>query len=67
MLDYMAEEGFDVRTHEVEFRQYEPFLIGTRAMHIRSDFPFTNSLLTDKLPTIRLEMGGPQLEWREKI
>ena len=61
MLDYMAEEGIDVRTHEIEFRQYEPFLIGARAMHIRSDFPFTNSLLTGKLMTIRLEKGRGKL------
>jgi succinate dehydrogenase/fumarate reductase flavoprotein subunit len=28
MLNYMAEEGIDVRTHRVEFMQYEPFLVG---------------------------------------
>jgi len=38
----------------------------TRAMHIRSDFPFTNPLLSDKFLTIRLADGEPQLEWREK-
>jgi hypothetical protein len=62
----MAEEGIDLRTHKVEFRQYEPFLIGTRAMHIRSEFPFTNSLLIDKFLATRLEKGSLQLEWRKK-
>lgn len=38
----------------------------TRAMHIRSDFPFTNPLLADKFLTIRLENGNPVLEWRDK-
>lgn len=28
MLNYMAEEGIDVRKHMVEFMQYEPFLVG---------------------------------------
>ena len=28
MLNYMAEEGIDVRKHKVEFMQYEPFLVG---------------------------------------
>jgi succinate dehydrogenase/fumarate reductase flavoprotein subunit len=28
MLDYMAREGIDVRRHQVEFMQYEPFLVG---------------------------------------
>ncbi|MBW1801817.1 MAG: FAD-binding protein [Deltaproteobacteria bacterium] len=28
MLNYMAEEGIDVRKHRVEFMQYEPFLVG---------------------------------------
>jgi succinate dehydrogenase/fumarate reductase flavoprotein subunit len=28
MLNYMAEEGIDVRRHMVEFMQYEPFLVG---------------------------------------
>ncbi|MBW1802084.1 MAG: FAD-binding protein [Deltaproteobacteria bacterium] len=28
MLDYMAEEGIDVRKHMVEFMQYEPHVIG---------------------------------------
>ncbi|MGD8982663.1 MAG: FAD-binding protein [Desulfobacteraceae bacterium] len=34
MLDYMAAEGIDVRKHRVEFRQYEPFLIGSRGIEI---------------------------------
>jgi succinate dehydrogenase/fumarate reductase flavoprotein subunit len=28
MLNYMEEEGIDVRRHKVEFMQYEPFLVG---------------------------------------
>ena len=38
----------------------------TRAMHIRSDFPFTNPLLADKFLTIWLDNGAPALEWRDK-
>jgi succinate dehydrogenase/fumarate reductase flavoprotein subunit len=34
MLDYMKKEGIDVRKHRVEFRQYEPFLIGSRGIEI---------------------------------
>jgi succinate dehydrogenase/fumarate reductase flavoprotein subunit len=34
MLDYMKSEGIDVRKHRVEFRQYEPFLIGSRGIEI---------------------------------
>jgi succinate dehydrogenase/fumarate reductase flavoprotein subunit len=34
MLDYMAKEGIDVRKQRVEFRQYEPFLIGSRGIEI---------------------------------
>ncbi|MFH1490217.1 MAG: FAD-binding protein, partial [Pseudomonadota bacterium] len=34
MLDYMAAEGIDVRKHRIEFRQYEPFLIGSRGIDI---------------------------------
>ena len=34
MLDYMAAEGIDVRKHRIEFRQYEPFLIGSRGIEI---------------------------------
>ncbi|MBW1802534.1 MAG: FAD-binding protein [Deltaproteobacteria bacterium] len=37
MLNYMAEEGIDVRKHLVEFRQYEPFLIGSRGIEINED------------------------------
>jgi len=28
LLNHMAEEGIDVRNHQVEFMQYEPFLVG---------------------------------------
>jgi succinate dehydrogenase/fumarate reductase flavoprotein subunit len=38
----------------------------TRAMHKRSDYPFTNPLLSDKFQTICLEHGKPRLEWRER-
>jgi succinate dehydrogenase/fumarate reductase flavoprotein subunit len=38
----------------------------TRAMHRRSDFPFTNPLLAEKFLTIRRENGRPALEWRDK-
>jgi succinate dehydrogenase/fumarate reductase flavoprotein subunit len=38
----------------------------TRAMHIRSDFPFTNPLLADKFLTIRLENDRPNIEWRDR-
>ena len=38
----------------------------TRAMHIRSDFPFTNPLLSEKYLTIRKEDEKPVLEWRDK-
>ena len=34
MLNYMKREGIDVRKHRVEFRQYEPFLIGSRGIDI---------------------------------
>ena len=34
MLDYMSTEGIDVRKHRIEFRQYEPFLIGSRGIEI---------------------------------
>lgn len=37
MLDYMAQEGIDVRKHRVEFRQYEPFLIGSRGIEINEN------------------------------
>ena len=38
----------------------------TRAMHIRSDFPFTNPLLAEKYLTIRKERNKQILEWRDK-
>jgi succinate dehydrogenase/fumarate reductase flavoprotein subunit len=38
----------------------------TRALHKRSDFPFTNPLLQDKFLTIRKERGDVRLEWRDK-
>ncbi len=34
MLDYMKNEGIDVRKHYVEFTQYEPHLIGCRGIDI---------------------------------
>jgi succinate dehydrogenase/fumarate reductase flavoprotein subunit len=34
MLNYMKREGIDVRKHSVEFRQYEPFLIGNRGIEV---------------------------------
>lgn len=37
MLNYMKEEGIDVRKHRIEFRQYEPFLIGSRGIEIDID------------------------------
>jgi len=37
MLNYMAQEGIDVRKHRVEFRQYEPFLIGSRGIEINEN------------------------------
>ena len=38
----------------------------TRGLHNRSDFPFTNPLLSDKFLTIRQENGKAVLEWRDK-
>ena len=38
----------------------------TRALHRRSDFPFTNPLLANRFLTIRQEKGKPKLEWRDK-
>lgn len=38
----------------------------TRAMHIRSDYTFTNPLLNDKFLTIRKENGKPVTEWRQR-
>jgi succinate dehydrogenase/fumarate reductase flavoprotein subunit len=34
MLEYMAQEGIDLRKHRVEFAKYEPFLIGSRGVEI---------------------------------
>lgn len=34
MLNYMAEEGIDLRRHVVEFMKYEPNLIGSRGIEI---------------------------------
>jgi succinate dehydrogenase/fumarate reductase flavoprotein subunit len=38
----------------------------TRAQHRRSDFPFTNPLLSDKFLTIRQEKGQAKVEWRAR-
>lgn len=38
----------------------------TRALHKRSDFPFTNPLLQNKFLNIRRVRGSAQLEWRDK-
>lgn len=38
----------------------------TRALHKRSDFPFTNPLLQEKFLTVRKENGEAVLEWRDK-
>lgn len=38
----------------------------TRAQHKRTDFPFTNPLLTEKFITIRQEKGKPVTEWRNR-
>jgi len=38
----------------------------TRALHKRSDFPFTNPLLADKFLTLRKEGEAVRLEWRDK-
>jgi succinate dehydrogenase/fumarate reductase flavoprotein subunit len=38
----------------------------TRALHKRSDFPFTNPLLQDKFLTIDKPLGTTRLEWRDK-
>ena len=39
----------------------------TRAMHHRTDFPFTNPLLAEKFLTIRRENDQVILEWRDKF
>ena len=38
----------------------------TRALHKRSDFPFTNPLLADKFLTIQEVRGEASVEWRER-
>jgi len=38
----------------------------TRAMHKRSDFPFTNPLLADKYLTIWMHNSQPKLAWRDR-
>lgn len=38
----------------------------TRAMHIRSDFTFTNPLLANKFLTVHQENGKLCLNWRDK-
>jgi succinate dehydrogenase/fumarate reductase flavoprotein subunit len=37
-----------------------------RAMHRRTDYPFTNPLLQDKFLSIRLKNGKAVIAWREK-
>ena len=38
----------------------------TRGLHIRSDYPFTNPMLNEKLLTVRLEQGRIIAEWRPR-
>ena len=38
----------------------------TRAQHKRSDFPFTNPLLSDKFLTIQRVKGEPKVAWRNR-
>jgi succinate dehydrogenase/fumarate reductase flavoprotein subunit len=38
----------------------------TRGMHVRSDYPFTNPLLSDKFLTVRQENGQMLTEWRQR-
>ncbi|MBQ2760303.1 MAG: FAD-binding protein [Mailhella sp.] len=38
----------------------------SRGHHKRSDFPFTNPLLSDKMQTVRLVDGQPVVEWRKR-
>jgi succinate dehydrogenase/fumarate reductase flavoprotein subunit len=38
----------------------------TRAMHRRTDYPFTNPLLQDKFLSLRLKNGRAVASWREK-
>lgn len=39
----------------------------SRGMHLRSDFTFTNPLLSDKFLTVRREGGKAVCEWRDKM
>jgi succinate dehydrogenase/fumarate reductase flavoprotein subunit len=38
----------------------------TRALHVRSDYTFTNPLLQDKFITVRQEKGRIRIEWRAR-
>ena len=38
----------------------------TRALHVRSDYTFTNPLLQDKFITLQQEKGKLQIEWRDR-
>ncbi len=38
----------------------------TRALHVRSDYTFTNPLLQDKFITIGQEKGKVRIEWRDR-
>lgn len=61
MLDYMAAEGIDVRKHWVEFRQYEPFLIGSRGIEIDTDAQTSvRGLLAagDEIGNFRADLSG---------
>jgi succinate dehydrogenase/fumarate reductase flavoprotein subunit len=38
----------------------------TRALHVRSDYTFTNPLLQDKFITVRQEKGKIRIDWRDR-
>ena len=38
----------------------------TRALHVRSDYTFTNPLLQDKFLTLKRDGGKVQIEWRDR-
>jgi succinate dehydrogenase/fumarate reductase flavoprotein subunit len=38
----------------------------TRALHVRSDYTFTNPLLQDKFITVRQEKGRIRIDWRDR-
>ncbi|OGP67316.1 MAG: hypothetical protein A2170_05245 [Deltaproteobacteria bacterium RBG_13_53_10] len=38
----------------------------TRALHVRSDYTFTNPLLQDKFLTLKQDGGKVQIEWRDR-